>query len=194
VTEDEVVRLLRERGAVRAGHFLLSSGKHSGTYIEKARVFEDPVVTVRLGAEIAGWYERIDAVISPAVGALPLGFAVALEAGARFLFAEREQGAMALRRGFGFEAGERVLVVEDVVTTGGSAEEVFGLVRRLGAEPIGVAALVDRSATDVRFPLRALARLPAESWDPDACPLCAEGVPLESPGSRHPAENRRSRG
>jgi orotate phosphoribosyltransferase len=194
VTEDEVLRLLRERGAVRAGHFLLSSGRHSGTYIEKARVFEDPVTTIRLGAEIARWYERIEAVVSPAVGALPLGFAVALEAGARFLYAERERGTMALRRGFGLEPGERVLVVEDVVTTGGSAEEVFGLVQGLSAEPLGVAALVDRSAADVRFPLRALARVRAESWDPDSCPLCARGVPLESPGSRHPAENRRSPG
>jgi orotate phosphoribosyltransferase len=194
VTEDEVLELLRERGAVRGGHFLLSSGKHSDTYVEKARVFEDPAATVRLGGEIAGWYERIDVVVSPAVGALPLGFAVALEAGARFLYAERERGVMSLRRGFQLSPRARVLVVEDIVTTGGSAEEVLGLVNGLGAEPLGVAALVDRSALDLQFSLRALARVPAESWDPDRCPLCARGEPVESPGSRHLTENRRSRG
>jgi orotate phosphoribosyltransferase len=194
MTEDQVLELLRERGAVRAGHFLLSSGKHSDTYVEKARVFEDPAATVRLGAEIAGWYERIEAVVSPAVGALPLGFAVALGAGARFLYAERDRQVMALRRGFLVKPGERVLVVEDVITTGRSADEVVGLVAELGAEQLGVAALVDRSAGDVGFSLRALARVRAEVWDADACPLCARGVPVESPGSRHLTENRRSRG
>jgi orotate phosphoribosyltransferase len=177
--------LLRERGAVRSGHFLLSSGRHSDTYVEKARVFEDPEATARLGREIASWYRGIEAVVSPAVGAVPLGFAVALASGARFLYAEREGGRMALRRGFALRPGERTLVVEDVVTTGGSAAEVWDLVGALGAERLGVAALVDRSSGDVPFPLRSLARVGAEAFDPAACPLCARGEALESPGSRH---------
>jgi orotate phosphoribosyltransferase len=177
--------LLRERGAVRTGHFLLSSGRHSDTYVEKARVFEDAAVTARLGGEIASWYRGIEAVVSPAVGALPLGFAVALAAGARFLYAEREGGPMALRRGFVLRPGERVLVVEDVVTTGGSAAEVWELVGALGAERLGVAALVDRSAAGVPFPLRSLARIRAEVFDPATCPLCARGAEVEAPGSRH---------
>jgi orotate phosphoribosyltransferase len=185
VTEDQVLRLLRDRGAVRSGHFRLSSGRHSDTYVEKARLFEDPAATVRLGEEIASWYPAPDAVVSPAVGALPLGFAVALAAGCRFLFAEREDGRMTFRRGFLLRPGEGVLVVEDVVTTGGSAAEVWELVGDAGAERLGVAALVDRSTGELPFPLRALARVHAESFDPDRCPLCARRVDVESPGSRH---------
>jgi orotate phosphoribosyltransferase len=177
--------LLRERGAVRSGHFILSSGRHSDTYVEKARVFEDPAATIGLAREIASWYDGIHAVVSPAVGALPLGFAVALAAGSRFLYAEREGGRMTLRRGFRIAPGERVLVVEDVVTTGGSAAEVWDLTASLGAERLGVAALVDRSAADLPFPLRALATVRADTFDPADCPLCARGVDLESPGSRH---------
>lgn len=181
--EREVLQLLTERGALRRGHFLLSSGKHSDVYVEKARVLEDPILTARLGEEISGWYDGVDVVVSPAVGALPLGFAVALAAGARFVYAEREGGHMALRRGFAISKGERALVVEDVVTTGGSAGEVHALVAELGGETAGVAALVDRSAGDLLFPLRALTRVSAAAWDPGACPRCAEGAPIESPGS-----------
>ena len=104
-----------------SGHFLLSSGRHSDTYVQKARVLERPDVTMALAREIASWYERVEVVLAPAVGAIALGFAVALASGARSLFAEREDGRMALRRGFAIEPGERTLVVEDVVTTGGSA-------------------------------------------------------------------------
>jgi orotate phosphoribosyltransferase len=192
VTADEVLELLRRTGALRTGHFLLSSGRHSDTYVEKARVLEDPGMTVALGREIASWYRDVGAVLSPAVGAIPLGFAVALAAGARFLYAEREDGRMALRRGFSLTAGERVLVVEDVVTTGGSAAEVLALARDLDAEVLGVAALVDRTDRGVDVPLRALARISAGTWKEDECPLCRGDVPVESPGSRHLAENRRS--
>jgi len=167
---------------VRTGHFRLSSGKHSDTYVEKARVFEEPALTVQLAKEVAGWYEDIQLVVSPAVGAIPFGFAVALVADARFVYVEREGGAMALRRGFTI-AAERALIVEDVITTGGSAGEVYALVAEAGAEALGVAALVDRSAGDLVFPLRALAGVSAEAWDPSECPRCAERVPIESPGS-----------
>jgi orotate phosphoribosyltransferase len=185
LNQDEVIRLLRERGAVRSGHFLLSSGKHSDTYVEKARVFEDPQLTRRLAGEVATWHDGVEVVISPAVGAVPFGFAVALEAQGRFIYAEREGGAMKLRRGFSVKPGERALIVEDVVTTGGSAGEVHALAVEAGADALGVAALVDRSAGDVVFPLRALARVAAEAWDPGACPRCSEGAPIESPGSSH---------
>jgi orotate phosphoribosyltransferase len=185
VTEAEALELLAERGALLEGHFLLSSGKHSDTYVEKARLFERPEVVNRLGREIAAWYERIDAVVSPAVGAIPLGFAVAQAASARFLYAEREGGSLVLRRGFHLAPGERTLVVEDVVTTGGSAREVYDLVRAAGADPLGVAAVIDRSDGSLTFPLRALARARFAVFDPAACPLCAKGVPLEAPGSRH---------
>jgi orotate phosphoribosyltransferase len=181
----EVARILRERGALLEGHFLLSSGKHSDRYVEKARVFEDPLLVRRFGEEIASRYEDVHTVVSPAVGAIPLGFAVAMAAGARFVYAEREGGRMTLRRGFRLEPEERVLVVEDVVTTGGSAAEVFELVKSAGAEAMGVAALVDRSRAELPFPLRALARVEAEAFEPPDCPLCGEGQPVTAPGSRH---------
>ena len=185
MTPEEAFDLLRERGAVRSGHFLLSSGKHSDTYVEKARVFESPSDTVRLAREIASWYRAVDVVVSPAVGALPLGFAVALAADARFVYAERVDDRMAFRRGFALHPGERVVVVEDVVTTGGSAAEVHDLVAEAGAEALGVAALVDRSIGDMPFPLRAVVRIEARALDPEKCHLCAAEVALESPGSRH---------
>lgn len=176
--------LLAERGAILSGHFLLTSGKHSDTYVEKARMFEEPGLVMRFAEQMAGWHEDAETVISPAVGAIPLGFAVALAADARFVFAERHGGAMTLRRGFRLGEGERVLIVEDVVTTGGSAAEVWDLVRGAGAKPVGVAAMVDRSVGRLPFPLRALVRVAARVYDSDECPLCANGVPIESHGSR----------
>jgi orotate phosphoribosyltransferase len=185
MNEHEVIRLLEEAGAVRSGHFLLSSGKHSDVYVEKARMFERPADTMRLAEEVASWHDGVQAVVAPAVGAVPFGFAVALSAGARFLYAEREDDRMTLRRGFRLRPGERTLVVEDVVTTGGSAGEVHALVEEAGARSLGVAALVDRSVSPVAFPLRALARIDAQVFDPAGCPLCLDGVAIESPGSRH---------
>ena len=180
----ELLDALQSAGAVRRGHFLLSSGKHSDVYVEKARVFEDPGLTMRLAEQAAEWFPDVQVVVSPAVGALPFGFAVAHATGARFLYTEREGGRMALRRGFALARGERALVVEDVVTTGGSAAEVHALIIEAGAEPLGVLALVDRSNAEMGFPLRALARVSADAWQPEECPQCAEGVPVESPGSR----------
>jgi orotate phosphoribosyltransferase len=168
-----------------SGHFLLSSGRHSDRYVEKARVLERPQAVMAFGAVMASWYPRVQAVVAPAVGAIALGFAVAFHATARFLFAERDAGTMTLRRGFGLHRGERTLVVEDVITTGASAGEVFDLVQREGADALGVAALVDRSQSPLRFPLRAVLRVEAVSWRPEECPLCREGRPMSSPGSRH---------
>lgn len=182
---EEVRELLERHGAVLRGHFLLSSGRHSDLYVEKARVIERPGLTMVLAREVASWYPGVEVVVAPAVGAVPLGFAVALAAGARSVFAEREEGRMALRRGFAVRPGERALVVEDVVTTGGSAGEVYELLGRAGAERLGVAAIVDRTVDPVPFPLRALLRLEAVAWDPSRCPLCERGAPLVSPGSRH---------
>ena len=185
MTPEEVLALLRERGALLSGHFLLTSGRHSDTYVEKARILEHPDDVDRLAAVIARHFHVVDVVVSPAVGAIPLGFAVARAVGARFLFAEREGDRMTLRRGFRLEPGQRVLVVEDVVTTGGSAAQVVELVEAAGAELAGVAALVDRSTSPPRFPLTALVRVEAGAHDPDACPMCDEGMPLQAHGSRY---------
>lgn len=185
MTPEEALHLLERHGALLSGHFLLSSGLHSDRYVQTARILERPPLTMSLAREIGSWYQRIDVVAAPAVGAITLGFAVALAAEARAVYAEREAGRMQLRRGFRVAPQERVLVVDNVITTGESAGEVDELVGELGAERLGVAALVDRSRGPMPYELRALARVEAETWDPQACPRCAQGVPLDSPGSRH---------
>ena len=186
--QPEILEALEARGAVMRGHYRLSSGRHSDLFVQKFRALEDPALTATLGEELAGLVpEGFDVVASPAVGAVVLGFAVALAAGTRSIFSERVDGAMSFRRGFQIAPGERVLVVEDVVTTGGSAREVVELVRASGGEPVAVAVLIDRgdpARADLGAPLRALVRLEVESFPPEECPLCAEGRALEDPGSR----------
>jgi orotate phosphoribosyltransferase len=189
VNEAEIISVLEEKGAVRHGHFRLSSGRHSDVFAQKFRVLEHPGLAQRFGEEICHLFdERFDVVASPAVGAVVLGFCTALATGARFVFAERDEGELAFRRGFGIAPHERVLVVEDVITTGGSAREVVELVKTTDGMVIGVGALIDRAdrsrTLDLGAPLRALATLPAPSWDPEECPLCARGEPLDDPGSR----------
>ena len=185
---DEILATLADLGAVQRGHFVLSSGLHSDLYVQKFRAFEHPRLTKQLGEEIAAAFPgRFDVVASPAMGAVVLGFATALAADARFVFAERTGPALALRRGFGFAPGERVLIVEDVVTTGASAGEVAVLVRAHGGELVGVGALIDRRPLAAEPPpaeLHALVRLDARVWDPSECPLCAADEPVEDPGSR----------
>ncbi len=189
MSPDEIMTVLEEKGAVLRGHFLLSSGRHSDVFAQKFRVLEHPDITSRLGGEIAARFEgRFDLVASPAVGAVVLGFATALAARTRFVFAERVGDLLTFRRGFQVDAAERVLVVEDVVTTGASAKEVVELVKASGATVAGIGVLIDRAdgarLDDLGAPLESLARLSASSWAPEACPLCERGAPLTDPGSR----------
>jgi orotate phosphoribosyltransferase len=185
----EISEVLAGKGAILRGHFVLSSGRHSDTFVQKFRIFEHPKLTEAfgeaLGQEFGGDF---DVVASPAVGALVLGFATALAADARFVFAEREEDALSFRRGFVLRPRERVLVVEDVITTGGSAREVVELVRSQGAQPVGIGALIDRSdpsrVSSFGVPLRALLKMEVASWDPDECALCAKNEPVSDPGSR----------
>lgn len=182
---NRVLDQLEEVGAITRGHFVLSSGRHSDIYVEKFRVLEHPGLTQELATQLAeGFEEDAEVVLAPAVGGIVWGFAVATALRARFVFSEREEGRMRLRRGFHIEAGERVVVVEDIVTTGGSLKEVLEV-----AEPgklVGIGCLVDRSGgLDLPLELSSLARLPAESWPSEQCPLCAQGIPTGTPGSRH---------
>ncbi len=186
---NELIGVLEERGALLRGHFALSSGRHSDAFVQKFRVLEDPRLTQRFGEAISrSFADSFDVVASPAIGAIVLGFATALAADARVVFAERVDGHLEFRRGFQLGSRERTLVVEDVVTTGGSAAEVVKLVRAAGATPVGIGALIDRSdrarIPDLGAPLRALLRLETNSWAPDECPLCATAEPLTDPGSR----------
>ena len=180
--------MLERRGALRRGHFKLSSGRHSDVFVQKFRVLEDPKLTQAFGTAIAErFHGDFDCVASPAVGAIVLGFSVALAAQKRMIFAERLGDTLAFRRGFQIHPRERTVVVEDVVTTGGSAQAVAELVRMSGGEPIGIGALIDRAdpaRADLGVRLEALAKLDVSSWDAESCPLCESGAPIEDPGSR----------
>ena len=183
-----ILRIFKESGALLEGHFQLTSGKHSARYIQCAQVLQHPALAGQLGQELAAkWRERgVDTVIGPACGGIIVAHEVARALGCRALFTEREHGAMKLRRGFRLRPGEKVLIVEDVITTGGSIREVIEAARDYGALPLGVAALVDRSGGQAEFavPFTALVKLSAEAYPPDNCPLCAQGLPAVKPGSR----------
>jgi len=188
MTDDDVRAALEEADAIRHGHFVLTSGRHSGTYVQCARILEDPALTTNLAQTAVSRLPEglaVDLVAAPAVGGLIIGFAVAQALGVKFIFSEREQGKMVLRRSFAVPPGARVLVVEDVVTTGGSVGEVIDLVREAGGEVVGVVSLIDRGgekAFSAEF--WPLLQLEVESWDPASCTLCAQGVEVYSPGSR----------
>ena len=188
----ELLDLFRERGALLEGHFLLSSGLHSPRYLQSARVLMDPPLATRLGEELAARVRpdlggrAVAAAVSPALGGLIIGQEVARGLGARALFTEREGGRMTLRRGFSLAAGEAVVVVEDVVTTGGSTREVIDAVRDRGAAVLAAAALVDRSGGQAALPvpLRSLLQIDVPTLAAQSCPLCAAGSAAVKPGSR----------
>lgn len=181
----EIRDIFERTGALQHGHFKLTSGRHSDVYFQKQRVLEHPRITRSLATALAARFEPgADVVLSPAVGAIPLGFALADVVDARFVFAERTDGVLTLRRGQWIDRGEQVLVAEDVITTGGSAAECIAIAQDAGAHVAGVAALVDRSETPPAFRLEALLRIEATTYDPASCPLCESGAPIDSPGSR----------
>jgi len=188
----DLLALFQERGAVLDGHFLLSSGLHSPRYVQCARVLMDPALATRLGADLARQLEgvlggaRPTAVVAPALGGVLVAHEVARALGVRGLFTERQDGVMSLRRGFTLDPGEKVVVVEDAITTGKSTREVMDAVRAREAQVVAVGSLVDRSVgeVDLGVPRRSLLRIEVPTWDASACPLCAAGSRPEKPGSR----------
>lgn len=180
--------VLKRLGALHTGHFKLTSGRHSDRYIQCAKLFEHPKESAELCADLAELFKEagVQLVVGPAVGGIIISYEVARALGVRNIFAEREDGVMKLRRGFEVEPGERVLVVEDVVTTGGSVREVIEIVRGAGGVVVGVGSVADRSAGKVDFgvPFHALLTADVKSWDASSCPLCEKGVPIKKPGSR----------
>jgi orotate phosphoribosyltransferase len=188
LSSTDTLVLLRDSGALLTGHFRLSSGAHSDSYFQCARALELPARAERLGAGIASLFEAdaIDAVAAPALGGLVIGHEVARALRVRFVFAEREEKRFAFRRGFAVSQGERLLLVEDVLTTGGSVMELRDLAKRQGAVAVGIGAIVDRSGGSFRpdLSVRTLVSLDVPLYLPDSCPLCARGVPVEKPGSR----------
>lgn len=183
----EIITLFKEIGALKTGHFQLTSGLHSQQYIQCAAVFERPTTAGKfVELLIPKLPQNIDTVVAPAIGGINMGYEVARTLDCRFIFAERQDGIMTLRRGFALTAAERVLVVEDVVTTGGSVKEVLEIVRQHGSKIAGVAALVDRSKgkADFGVPFVSLINLEIETYQPENCPLCSANIPLTKPGSR----------
>lgn len=192
MNQDEVLKLFKERGALLQGHFKLTSGLHSDSYLQCALLLQYGCDADRLGAELARRFKDpsrekpITAIVSPAVGGIVLGYVIARALGIRAMFAERVEGQFQLRRGFALAPGEEVLVAEDVLTTGGSVREIATLVENSGAHLAGFAALADRSEGTMRLPAptHALLRLPLVTYSPDSCPLCEQSIPLVKPGSR----------
>ncbi|HXE74187.1 MAG TPA: orotate phosphoribosyltransferase [Candidatus Xenobia bacterium] len=184
----DVQQMLEDTGAIRRGHFRLSSGLHSPLYVQCMMVLQYPALAARLADEAARQAASLEAqtVAAPALGGITWGYELARVLNARAIFVERNaDGRFALRR-FGLMPGERVLVAEDVLTTGGSTRETMEVIRAAGGEVVGVAAIVDRSQGKVDFgvPLRALLTLSIETYAADECPLCRAGQPVEKPGSK----------
>jgi orotate phosphoribosyltransferase len=190
---EPILELFRSTGAYLQGHFRLTSGLHSREYLQCALVLQHPAHAERLGRMLAEEIRRkagagVNVVVSPALGGLIIGHEVARALGTRFLFTERDPATrqMALRRGFTVGVGEKAVVVEDVITTGGSTHDVVEVLRAAGAEVVAAGSIIDRSGgtADVGVPRVALATLKVEVYEPERCPLCASGVPVVKPGSR----------
>lgn len=185
ISENEMLDLLRETGVLMEGHFRLTSGRHSPKFLQCSQVLQHPVHSERLGAAIATMFaaDGVTTVVGPAMGGVILAHTTARALGVRAIYAEKEDGKLVLRRGFTVDAGERVLVVEDAISTGGSAMDVVGMMRAAGADVVGIGCLVDRTGgkIDLGLPLRSLLRLTVPSYAPEECPFCAQRMPLTEP-------------
>ncbi len=188
MTVNDVLQIFRESGALLEGHFVLRSGLHSRQYFQCALALQQMPVVEKLGAELAGKARSLGAatVVSPAMGGLVLGQEVARQLGLRFIFVEKDQGKLVLRRGFKIAAGEKILVVEDVVTKGGRVQETLDIIREHGGQVVGVAMAVDRSGGTVTFgvPMFSLISLQVETFEPDQLPPDLAAIPAAKPGSR----------
>ncbi|MFZ0455224.1 MAG: orotate phosphoribosyltransferase [Ignavibacteriaceae bacterium] len=188
LNENEIFAIFRETGALLEGHFLLTSGKHSNVYFQCAKVLQYPDYTKQICELIAKQFEsyEFETVVAPAMGGIIVGYEVARQLNKRFIFTEREDKNMTLRRGFGLNKNEKVLVCEDVITTGGSVYEVINIVKNHKANVVGVGAIVDRSGGKVKFdaPLYTTLQINAETYTPEDCILCRENIPVIKPGSR----------
>ena len=197
MTREELLDLFRRSGALLEGHFRLTSGLHSPGYLQSALVLQQPAHAETLGRAIASLVGSLRAtvVLSPAIGGIVIGHEVGRALGVRAIFAERQDGVLMLRRGFTLSENDRVLVVEDVLTTGGSTRETMQVAKAAGAHVVGAASIVDRSpsagsgrapADPMGFgvPYHALLTIGLPTYEPDACPLCAQGLPVVKPGSR----------
>jgi orotate phosphoribosyltransferase len=194
-----ITGILKKTGALLEGHFELSSGLHSAAYVQCAQVLQYPDLAEKLGSLLAERFgdKGIEVVVSPALGGVVIGHEVARALGTRAVFTERESSRngsreMTLRRGFRINRGEKVLVVEDVITTGGSTKEVMNIVRKAGGDIVGVGSVIDRSLGKADFGVytKTLLSLDIKTYDPVNCPLCRQSIPLVKPGSREKMEEK----
>lgn len=185
---NEVLSIFKKSKALLAGHFLLSSGLHSPVYFEKFQVLKNPAYIQKLCKKLANLFkkEKVQLVIGPATGGILLAFEVAKNLKTNFVFAESENGERVLKRGFEIKPGQRILIVDDVLTTGGSVKEVIALVERHQGKIVGIGFILDRSGGKVNFsyPIKSLATVSAETYSPADCPWCRKNIPLVKPGSR----------
>jgi len=188
LTENQLVTIFKKTEALLSGHFLLTSGRHSNVYFQCAKVLQYPKHNKNICNVIANYFKEfeIDTVIAPAIGGIVVGQEVARQLGKRFIFAEREDKKLTLRRGFSIAKNEKILVCEDVVTTGGSVFEVLEIIKQSDAVPVGVGFIVDRSKGKVQFgvPQKSALSLEAVSYEPENCVLCKDEIPFIKPGSR----------
>ena len=188
MNQEEILQIMRITGVLQEGHFLLTSGRHSRQYMQCASVLQYAQYTARLCEELASRFAdvQVDTVIGPAMGGVILAYEMGRALKCRAIFTERVDGKMCLRRGFTIEPGEKVLIAEDVVTTGGSVKEVIELVKEAGGDLQGVVSLVHRgdSSLDLGTRFEPLLQMNIESYTPEECPLCKAGMPINKPGSR----------
>lgn len=188
LSQEKINEMLERTGVLLNGHFLLTSGKHSNRYMQCAKIFQYPEYSEQVSKDLAEKFEgfEVDVVIGPAIGGIILAYEVARQLEVKSLFAERENGKMTLRRGFEITKGSKVLVVEDVITTGGSVKEVIDVVRSMGAEVVGVGSVVDRSGGKALFdvPFKSVIKVEIETYEADECPMCKAGSTPYKPGSR----------
>ncbi len=186
--QEEVLAIYKQTGALLSGHFLLSSGLHSDRYLQSAVVLQQPEIATRICAALADLFRdcRVEVVIAPALGGVFVSHETARALGVRALFVERVNGELMLRRGFVIKPGERVLVVEDVITTGKSTKETIAVVRKAGGNVVAAGSLIDRSGgkADLGVPYKTLVSLDVPSYPEDACPMCKAGSTPVKPGSR----------
>ena len=188
MTSDAVLSLFRKSGALLEGHFKLSSGLHSDKYLQSALVLQYPEFASALGDSVAEKTRHLGAtvVLSPALGGIVIGQETGRALGVRAIFAERQEGKLSLRRGFALSAEDRVLVVEDVITTGGSTRETVDVAAAAGATVIGAAAIINRGKNEAKMglPFYALVNMHVPVFQPESCPMCTKGDPVVKPGSR----------
>ena len=188
MSTEKIIDILKKSEALLEGHFLLSSGKHSNRYVQCAKVLKNPAYAAEVLKPVVESVRElpIDLIVGPAMGGIIVAYEMGRQLGLEAVFTERKDGEMQLRRGFEIQRGAKILITEDVVTTGKSTLEVKRLLEELGGEVIGVASIVDRRAGDIELgiPLYSAIKLEIESYDPDSCPICEKGLKIEKPGSR----------